>query len=61
MAVMEGGRRGPGHSGGLWRLGAQNSCLQHGLDEWRANTPCIIQQICSQSFPSLLNPTQVLI
>ena len=31
------------------------------LDAWRADTPCIIQQICSQSFPSLLNPTQVLI
>ena len=30
MAVMEGGRTGPGHSGGLWRLGAQNSCLQNG-------------------------------
>lgn len=30
MAVMEGGWRGPGYSGGLWRLGAQNSCLQHG-------------------------------
>ena len=28
-AVMEGGQRGPGHSGGLRRLDAQNSCLQH--------------------------------
>lgn len=55
-AVMEGGRRGPGHSGGLWRLDAQNSCLQH--SSGMSGGPTVSASSTDVLSPSLLYRTQ---